>query len=795
MVGGEYDGDKNLLKYDELTRSRGLDTHVTWEATDYEVNERWDARKEAGETDSWGRSSHHLTGYKKTTTGPDGKVELDVFTNLGYDEFENMIHYDREATDFQGKVMNVVWDGEYDKFDRAAAYKQTTTDAFGHTQVLEFSGGEYNVYDDLLAYTEKTTENGETKSRVFTNGVFDTKHNMMSYREEATDSKGRTSIKEWNAVGAGKGYVLGELQGYDEVVNYGALVVTSEVRNIHYDALRRQDGNATTKRIKGVETDGGAVDIVLVEDTRVMRSDEARSVRAVGSTDPRSMNIVNVVGGRTEVRTRGTDGVTGELLRDLKETVERSQVTVAGDFKEVRRTEGKDGEDELDSVAETIRTGTVLDGFGRAVTYREETVQNNNPASWMSRVVDRMSYNVDGNLTASHEATLNSLGVVGEVTRTGMLYDQQNRLSEYHMEQVSSAEGATVGSQTHRTGIKYNGLSDVTRYGERVERLGTAVVETGMWSGTYNVLGQVKTSRDETRRGGAVVEEGVTKALDETVLTETWGMRYTKDGVGVRQYKERTGSSATPDLVNFLEVTGATYDAYNRLATFNQTSHRVTAEAAAVVNGAFVFDEGKATLHEVTVTGRTEAVFDGKGALTGYKERTETRDGTGVAGGWTETVRHDIKFHPLGQMVAYEAEERKAESPDLMTAVEWSGSVDAFNRSAGYVEIRQDHHGNGTLGPRSVEARTGLVYNGLAQVEAYERTRRSSDAPDVVTTVTVENATYDTFGNQTGYRETTRTRGAGSRTRVWWSGAGRRTTGRGCCGRTWRRCRTRRRRN
>lgn len=84
--------------------------------------------------------------------------------------------------------------------------------------------------------------------------------------------------------------------------------------------------------------------------------------------------------------------------------------------------------------------------------------------------------------------------------------------------------------------------------------------------------------------------------------------------------------------MNFLEVTGATYDAYNRLATFNQTSHRVTAEAAGVVNGAFVFDEGKATLHEVTVTGRTEAVFDGKGALTGYKERTETRDGTGVAG-------------------------------------------------------------------------------------------------------------------------------------------------------------------
>ncbi|MBK9057950.1 MAG: hypothetical protein IPL82_09030 [Elusimicrobia bacterium] len=115
--------------------------------------------------------------------------------------------------------------------------------------------------------------------------------------------------------GEGKGYVLGELQGYDEVVNYGALVVTSEVRNIHYDALRRQDGNATTKRIKGVETDGGAVDIVLVEDTRVMRSDEARSVRAVG-VDGSAEHEHRERGGRADGGADAGDGRgDGELLR------------------------------------------------------------------------------------------------------------------------------------------------------------------------------------------------------------------------------------------------------------------------------------------------------------------------------------------------------------------------------------------------------------------------------------------------------------------------------------------------
>lgn len=65
-----------------------------------------------------------------------------------------------------------------------------------------------------------------------------------------------------------------------------------------------------------------------------------------------------------------------------------------------------------------------------------------------------------------------------------------------------------------------------------MERLGTAVVETGMWSGTYNVLGQVKTSRDETRRAGTVVEEGVTKAVDETTVTETWGCGTRRTGWG-----------------------------------------------------------------------------------------------------------------------------------------------------------------------------------------------------------------------------------------------------------------------
>jgi hypothetical protein len=93
----------------------------------------WSGR-ESGETDKWGRSEYNLTGYVKETVGPDGLEQKDVTTHMTYNAFANLMHYNREITSWDGNATRIVWDGDYDQYDRATAYRQITTDSFGHSQ-------------------------------------------------------------------------------------------------------------------------------------------------------------------------------------------------------------------------------------------------------------------------------------------------------------------------------------------------------------------------------------------------------------------------------------------------------------------------------------------------------------------------------------------------------------------------------------------------------------------------------------------------------------------------------------
>jgi hypothetical protein len=265
--GATYDDNKNLLKYQELTTENGLDTHVTWEATGYEKNPHWSGL-DAGEADFWGRQEYQLTGYVKTTVGPNGLEQRDVTTNMTYNGFANLLHYERVLTTEDGKGTRVVWDGDYDRYDRATAYRQVTTDWFGQTRTVEFLEGEYTVDDDLIAYREKTSEGGETTEKRFQNGLYDTKHNLMDYFQTETDSRGRVTAKHWTASGAGLGYKKGDLVGYEESSHIGGLKVRKKVTDITYDALRQQNGGLETKRVTGVETDGDFTDVTVVTDTR-----------------------------------------------------------------------------------------------------------------------------------------------------------------------------------------------------------------------------------------------------------------------------------------------------------------------------------------------------------------------------------------------------------------------------------------------------------------------------------------------------------------------------------------------
>jgi hypothetical protein len=231
------------------------------------------------------------------------------------------------------------------------------------------------------------------------------------------------------------------------------------------------------------------------------------------------------------------------------------------------------------------------------MSYEEETTENNNSATWVKRTTDELSYTVDGNMAASHETTENALGVQGEVRRTEMLYDQQNRLESYGMETRNTAEGSTTGMAARRTGIGYNGLGDATKYVEEQVKRGNTAVEQIEWKGSYGVLGLVGRSEQVTRRTGELIAKGETRRLDVTERTRTEGMKYTRDGSNLREYQEELRSTASPEMVQRTRVSGATYDAYGRLGNYTQTEERVTAGA---VKGDGGVDEEKAAYHAAT---------------------------------------------------------------------------------------------------------------------------------------------------------------------------------------------------
>ncbi|MBL8023868.1 MAG: hypothetical protein JNK54_06260, partial [Elusimicrobia bacterium] len=755
--GGTYDESKNLLAYEELTTEKGLDTHVKWVSTGYEKNSLWKSRT-PGETDSWGRSEYQLTGYVKETVGPDGLEQKDVTSNMTYNAYANLLHYERTVTNGDGQGTEIVWDGDYDQYDRAAAYRQITTDSFGHTRTVEFSEGEYTVDDDLIGYREKTIENGESKEKHFQNGLYDTKHNLMDYFQTDTDSRGRVSAKHWTASGAGLGYKDGELVGFMELTTQGLLKIKSTTTGITYDALNRQNGGRETKRVTGVETDGVYTDVTVVTDTRAGDDTLSRTRRELNKVLGYEMNIVEITGSSSVKTTLGTDNRTKDIVRQLKETTVRREMTTRGDYREEKTLAGTWDGEELESVTETYRTRVVQDGFGRAMSYEEEIVRENNPASWLKRTTDQMSYNVDGNLTASHETTTNSLGVKGEVTRTKMLYDQQGRLEEYDMESTNRAEGSMTGVTAHRNRIGYNGLGDVSRYDEKLIRLGSSAVENVQWNGSYTVLGLVGNSKQVNRRVGEETVDGVVRPLDVTETTVTSGMKYTKDGASLRSYREAMSSTGSPEAVQITTLEGGTYDAYDRLATFKQKVERVTAEAVRA-NGQI--DQAKAVLYVVTETDRTTGTFSALGALTGYTETVSQSEGPDSPAGGSVTVRRDIDFHPLGQMRSYTGDETRFDSPDITTKIDWRGTFDLYMRSSGAVEQRQEKFSTGEIGLETRTVRENVGYDELGQMVEYEETMERSDSPSAVTRIHWENGRFDVNGNLEGYRETTQVGGRG----------------------------------
>jgi hypothetical protein len=219
---------------------------------------------------------------------------------------------------------------------------------------------------------------------------------------------------------------------------------------------------------------------------------------------------------------------------------------------------------------------------------------------------------------------------------------------------------------------------------------------------------------------------------------------------------KRWRARATPDLLQRTVLDNASYDSSNRLATFHQKVERVTRGA---VGPDGTVDGSKALLNDVRETNRTEATFDERGSVTGYTETQTHKDGAGNPAGGSVTHRRKMEYHPLGSLRAYEGDETKAESPDIVADVSWRGTFDRHMRTEGFVERRVESLAGGEKGLETTTVRKNGVYDDFGQMMGYRDTVERSDEPESVRTVIWENALFDDQGNLESYRETTQ-RGA-----------------------------------
>ncbi|MBI4396863.1 MAG: hypothetical protein HY548_07195, partial [Elusimicrobia bacterium] len=759
-----YDENNNLTSYKDLSRAEGVDTYVDWSGGTYTQNPNWSEKTDVMDK-TQERSKWLLTGYERKIRSGDGTVSKESWSNMTYNGYENLTGYDRETVDYQGYKITTSWSGQFDEFDRVASYSQTITDAFGHTQKTELKDAVYNTVDDMLGYTETTTSGDGQRVRIVSGNEYDSKHNLLTSYEKITDSHGRVTLKDWSAQGKDLGYDdKGRLKGYreKEIFKDGETVLRRDTTTtgITYDGLQRRSGGMENRHIYGNEFSGQAVDLREVVET--LRTDETIKEETVTLDESLGVQMrMRQVTGYEETRKTGVLDMAGSsMIRQFTEHTSRTDITPAGAYKENKRTVGKDPENPdrvwLDSAVQTERDGVVIDGFGRMVRFKETTTQNGKPGTRTRRETDRMVYDADGNLLASHERSVADSGVTMDTERAKTQYDMLGRVKGYESTVVQEAEGIRKVSQVARDRVTYSGLNDVAGYHESVSRDDSDLKEEIEWTGAYNLFGQNQTSGQTTRRFGG---DGGSR-YDVTDVTRTYDMAYNPDGT-LKGSVEELVSSASPDKMTISILDNATYDDAGRMSGYEQARHEVSAGAVGHDgSGRFVIDESKAALHDMSRSTRSETAYNAFGLATGY---TEVLQDNGLT---TANKVSGIHYDSHGRMRETHSVTRKSGEEQRLnfffegqrlTSLQLAALLDASAGAtleglvgAGVLEAKYETQ---TVNEEAASSRTGITYDGFGQMLDYTDTMFNADGSIVV--IRTSNVKYDSFGRMLSYQTDT----------------------------------------
>lgn len=735
---GQYDRYGRLIAYEESSKdSYDQITHRHWHNAQFDSHDR-------------------LLSYQETITDPLGNVSSKIWEQGTYDYLGRLIGYHEANTDSLGHTSHRWWrDAVYDALDHQAAYTEIRQDVFGHPTTVRWQAGKidnknihhegtkytkehkenlnktfvylrdrlsskasakgdsasvvnnlevdsgYNEFGQVTDYIEEVTDiYGQVSYRVFSDGQYDRYGRQLSYEETYVNADGSTSSKTWQNARYDH---HGRLKSYQEVWTYpGGLTSIHDWFNATYDTLGRltsvnecfSDSNGNESRRNQNQIHYNQLhQMVSYEETISTNDIDVHTIWQAGSFDEfgriRSSRSSSVSSKDPQV----------EIVTEVKDRAYDDFGEACGG-EEIKTITGTTHDNK--QVNLTTRTyftninlipGKIANGVGSLNGYTQLSETTGlDPNGTLMDWQEILTVSDITPFSRKEMRRTQAPGLDHTITteRTEMVRNSQGQLTGYVDEIWDEATPAGI-TRIERSGMVYNSQSQVMGYQELVTEL-TGLVSERMVSGLlYNGLGQQSALTTLNRR----------TATGFKTLPDNW------EGL--------TDSAKLHAL----------QDQVNSIGNGISWSDLTTEEIQALVDGETVS-------------------FDALGSVT-FDRETHTL--LAVLYLTELSVKEPMTYDVAGRLTHYQ-EQRINQGSQQTTTIDWQAA--GFTSANLVAGERIDS----TTGERTTTTiRNNMTYNLTGQLLAYLETITDSQTPDLITTRTISNRTYDSLGRLAEQKE------------------------------------------
>ncbi|PIV38991.1 MAG: hypothetical protein COS29_04990, partial [Candidatus Omnitrophica bacterium CG02_land_8_20_14_3_00__42_8] len=647
--------------------------------------------------------------------------------------------------------------------------------------------------------------------------TYDALERITRYKEEIKDQIGNKTIRLWQD---GRYNDKSQLISYRETMTSSDMpgIVTVKIgQNMLYDTLGRLYQVDETTKTSGTDNYGKDIDY-----TETLK-------RIASGFNDKGWSLGYKETMRKAARQLDEAGVYEDILDTTTNTSVKYSFNnngkIIGQTEIIREQsdENNDGFLDVDHIIQTVRTGMKYDSLsGRLIGYRDTITDSATPGNPILREVSNISYDASGLIMRSHQIETDVNGVRTNKDIWNMVYDGKKRLVGFSQKEMIEGKdefGNLMQVQTEivRSNTIYNAIEQVVSYKDTINTSDTDLTKEITYSNmSYDKSGLAYGYTKHTHTSGN--SDGVWMEVD--VTEERLATQYNRHGQALSYSETSTGTDA-PGQITRTDMDSIVYDSWGRIAEFVQHNY---------VKGVSKDDPGVYVDYSEDIT-QYAAVYEDKGVLIldgetfyiseidGYINQSETSgtDGASELEYIRTTVRSEIDFNSLGQMIHYKEQSSASDAQGKLTYTDWTaGSFDgAGNRVfSGYdvtgriysykqvdrsvsidpatgdfiyaqnidgeelynaldedghlvfvtldtpgVVFEIDENGNPkramALEIIKTTVRTETYYDGFGQNRSYRQTVHSTDAPGNINTIDMSDMKYDPRDRLFSYHEVT----------------------------------------